>query len=315
MKAVVANPEASGWLEITDAPSPTPDSNEAVIRVTAFSMNRGEVNRARTAARGMQIGWDIAGVVDQAAADGAGPAVGARVVGLSLKMQGWATHVALPVRNLAEIPDGVTDVDASTLPVAGLTALYALERCERLLADRVLITGATGGVGAFACQLAVAMGARPVALLRRADHEAAVQALGAETIVSADGSALADVPKFRSIVDGVGGPQFAKLMDALDASGRLVTYGVSAGADAEIPLRNLLLSGDGRIDGFHLYRESEIESANKGLTRLMRLMIDGRLKTDVAVERDWRHIADVAKALIDREFAGKAVLTIGKNDS
>lgn len=314
MKAVVANPEASGWLEIVDAPPPTPDSNEAVIRVTAFSVNRGEVNRARTAARGMQIGWDIAGVVDQAAADGTGPAVGARVVGLSLRMQGWATQVALPVRNLAEIPDGVTDVEASTLPVAGLTALYALERCERLLADRVLITGATGGVGAFACQLAVAMGAKPVALLRRADHEAAVQAFGAETIVSADGSALADLPKFRSIVDGVGGELFAKLMDALDASGRLVTYGVSAGAEALVPLRNLLLSGDGRIDGFHLYRESEIESASKGLTRLMRLMIDGRLKADVAVERDWRHVADVAKALIDREFAGKAVLTIGKND-
>lgn len=311
MKAIVANPDASGWLEVGEAAAPTPDSTEALIRVTAFSVNRGEVNRARTAERGQQIGWDIAGVVERAAANGSGPKAGARVVGFSRRLQGWATHVALPTPDFAEIPDGVSDAEAATLPVAGLTALYALERCERLLADRVLITGATGGVGNFACQLAVAMGAKPVAILRRADHEADVQALGAETVVSADGSALADMPKFRSIVDGVGGDLFAKLLGALDHSGRLVTYGVSAGAEAPMPIRNLLLSGDGRIDGFHLYRESEKESASKGLARLMRLMLDGKIKAAIEVQKDWSETPSVAAALIDRAYAGKAVLTIG----
>ena len=311
MKAVVANPNAEGWLEIGEAPSPKPDSNEVVVRVTAFSVNRGEVNRARAAERGMQIGWDVAGVVARAAENGQGPKEGARVVGFSRRMQGWAEEVALPVPDVAEVPNGVSDAEASTLPVAGLTALYALERFERLLADRVLVTGATGGVGYYACQIAKAMGATPVALLRRPDHAAAIEALGAETVVSEDGSALADLPKFRSIVDGVGGPLFAKLLDAMDASGRLVTYGVSAGAEAPMPIRNLLLSGDGRIDGFHLYRESEKESAAKGLDRLMRMLLDGRLKAPVEVEKPWTDVASVAKALIDREFAGKAVLTIG----
>lgn len=310
MKAVVANSERTGWVEIGDTPEPKPDSNQAVVRATAFSVNRGEINRARAAAAGTQIGWDVAGVVEQAAADGSGPPAGARVVGFSRPMRGWAEAVALPVVDLAEIPDDVSDIDAATLPVAGLTALYALERCERLAGDRVLVTGATGGVGFFACQLAVAMGAQPVAVLRRDDHAAAIRALGAEVVVSPDGAALADLPKFRSIVDGVGGALFPKLLDAMDLSGRLVTYGVSAGAETPMPIRNLLLSGDGRVDGFHLYRESEKESAARGLTRLLRLLGDGRLKTEVSVSEDWRGIGAVAAGLIDREFLGKAVLTL-----
>ena len=82
--------------------------------------------------------------------------------------EGWAERIALRTTDIAAIPDKVSDADAATLPVAGLTALYALERCERLLASRVLITGATGGVGYFACQLARLMGAHVTAVLRRA---------------------------------------------------------------------------------------------------------------------------------------------------
>ena len=76
----------------------------------------------------------------------------------------------MPPKDLAEIPEGVSDADAATLPVAGLTALYALERGEHLLASRVLITGASGGVGLFGVQLARLMGADIVAQVRRKDH-------------------------------------------------------------------------------------------------------------------------------------------------
>jgi NADPH2:quinone reductase len=310
MKAVISDQNAHGWVAIGDAQEPSPDSNEAIIRVTAVSLNRGEVNRARQSATPVRVGWDLAGVVAKAAANGQGPAEGARVVGFSRRLEGWAERAAIPVQDMAEIREGVSDIDAATLPVAGLTALYALERCERLAGDRVLVTGATGGVGYFACQLAAAMGAKPVALLHRAEHAAAIADLGAEVVVSADGAALADMPKFRSIVDGVGGPLFAKLIEALDMSGRLVTYGISGGLEATIPVRAMLLSGDGRIDGFHLYRESEKESASKGLTRLMRLMLDGKLKTHVSVQKDWSAVGEVAVGLIDRTYAGKAVLTI-----
>ena len=75
-------------------------------------------------------------------------------------------------------------------------------------------------------------------------------------------------------------------------------------------VRDLMLTGDGRVEGFYLYRETEIESAAKGLHRLLRLLADGRLTTLVAVTGGWRDIGETAARLIGRDFAGKAVLTL-----
>ena len=147
MRAVITNGDVSGCLEIGNVPEPSADSHEAIIKVNAFSLNRGELRRALSSENGKQIGWDLSGTVESAARNGSGPRNGARVVGFSRKMEGWAELVALPTEDFAVIPDEVSDQDAATLPVAGLTALYALERCERILGNRILITGATGGIG------------------------------------------------------------------------------------------------------------------------------------------------------------------------
>lgn len=311
MRAIITNPEAPGSLEVGEIADPLADSNEAVLRVTAFSLNRGELRRAQQADPGMQIGWDTVGIVETAARDGSGPAKGTRVVGLSLRMQGWAERVALPTHSIAAIPDAVSDQDAATLPVAGLTALYCLERCERLLASRVLITGARGGVGYFACQLAHAMGAHVTAQVRKREHEEIARDAGADAVVvSAEGEGLDTIGHFRSVIDGVGGPILAKLMSLLEESGRAVLYGISAGNETPLAIRDLMLTGDGRIEGFYLYREAEIESAAKGLARLLALLADGRLRTLVPVTGDWSEIGTVAESLIGRDFPGKAVLTI-----
>ena len=228
MKAVVANPAVTGCLEIGDVAAPVADSNEALVAVTTISLNRGELRRAEAAEAGMQIGWDLAGIVQSAARDGSGPAEGTRVVGFSRRMQGWAEQVALPTRDLAAIPDTVSDQDAATLPVAGLTALYALERCERILGNRVLITGASGGVGYFACQLGLLMGGHIVAHLRRPDYADMVRGTGVqEVVVSEDAAGIAEQGRFRSIIDGVGGPLLASLIAALEEGGRAILYGAS----------------------------------------------------------------------------------------
>ena len=225
-------------------------------------------------------------------------------------MQGWAAKVALPTRNIAEIPSEISDIDAATLPVAALTALYALERCDRLLASNVLVTGASGGVGHFACQLAVMMGANVRALLRRPDHQAMVEETGATVVISSDGSGLESLGPFRAIIDGVGGDHLGRLLTRLDPSGRAILYGVSGGDTTAVQIRDLMATGDGRIDGFHLYRESEFESAQHGLERLLSLMVSDRLKTLVSVTGDWSEVGKVAAQLIDRDYPGKAVLNI-----
>ena len=311
MKAIVANSAAIGCLEIGEIATPVADSNEALVSVTTISLNRGELRRAEAAEPGMQIGWDLAGVVQSAARDGSGPAEGTRVVGFSRRMQGWAEQVALPTRDLAAIPDAVSDQDAATLPVAGLTALYALERCERILGNRVLITGASGGVGYFACQLGLLMGGHIVAHLRRPDYADLVRGTGVqEVVVSEDAAGIAEHGRFRSIVDGVGGPLLASLIAELEEDGRAILYGVSAGPTTPLAIRDLMFTGDGRVEGFYLYRESDIEYASRGLARLLGLLVGGQLVTHVPVTGSWENIGETAAGLIARDFPGKAVLTI-----
>ena len=251
------------------------------------------------------------GAVQKDTRDGSGPTEGKRVVGFSRRMHGWAELAAVPTTDFTGIPDAVADVDAATLPVAGLTALYLLQRCERLLGSKILATGASGGVGFFACQIANLMGAQVVAQLRRPYFAQLVRDLGiSEVVISADGIDLDKYGKFRAIIDGVGGQMLSKLISQLEERGRAILYGVSAGAEATLAVRELFMTCDGRIEGFHLYREAEIESAAKSLDRLLALVVDGRLSTHVPITEDWSNIGTIAARLIGHDFPGKAVLTI-----
>ena len=188
------------------------------MRVKAISLNRGEVRRAgrgwpRAAWR---PGWDLAGTVERAAADGSGPQVGARVVGL-LPEGAWAERVVVPTHALAGLPDKVTFSQAATFPVAGLTALYGLAKRGQILARRVLVTGATGGVGDFAVQLARLSGAHVTAVVRRADQVAAVRQWGAHDVVV--GEEIPPAPKYDLVLDSVGGRTLGTALVALERGG------------------------------------------------------------------------------------------------
>src|SRR5437773_6595704 len=174
IRAVVVDPAAPGKLAIRPVELRDPDRDEVAIRVTAISLNRGETRRAlQVAEPGWRPGWDFAGIVERAAADGSGPAVGARVVGL-LPSGAWAERVNCRSHAVATLPDGCSDAQAATLPVAGLTALHALRQGGLLLGRKVLVDGASGGVGHLACQLALAAGALVWGHVRRDEHPAAV---------------------------------------------------------------------------------------------------------------------------------------------
>jgi NADPH:quinone reductase-like Zn-dependent oxidoreductase len=307
-RAVVVDPAAPGRLVLRAVPDPIPDRGEAIVRVRAISLNRGEVRRSTMAPAGWRPGWDLAGHVERAAADGSGPQVGARVVGI-LPEGAWAERVVVPAHALAELPEKVTFSQAATFPVAGLTALHALAKNGPLLARRVLVTGATGGVGDFAVQLARLGGAHVTATARRTDQVPALRQLGAHEVTVGD--EIPPSPKYDLIVESVGGRTLGTALAALQPGGVCVTLGVSAATEVTFDARTFFATGRAVLYGLYLFTELGTEPASIGLRRLADLVAAGQLAPHISVERPWAEIARVAADLIARKYPGKAVLTLG----
>ena len=313
IRAIVVDPAAPGRLAIKPVELRDPDRDEVVVKVTAISLNRGETRRAvQQAESGWRPGWDFAGVVEAEAADGSGPRVGTRVVGL-LPSGAWAERVNCRSHAVAALPDAVSDAQASTLPVAGLTALHALRQGGLLLGRKVLVDGASGGVGHLACQLALAAGAIVWGHVRREEHRVEVAGwCGGRVVVgSALGAAKGQGP-FWLILDSVGGAALSAAMGMLAPNGTCVTFGVSESATASIESRAFFGTGGARLYGLTLFHElMSVERAGIGLALLAAEIASGRLKPQIAVEADWSEIGAIAQRLIDRDFTGKAVLHIG----
>jgi NADPH:quinone reductase-like Zn-dependent oxidoreductase len=310
VRAVVVDPASNQRLAIKPVTLAPAARDEVTVRVRAISLNRGEVNRAvRSAEPGWRPGWDFAGTVETTAPDGGGPAAGTRVVGL-LPSGAWAELVRVPKDSVAPLPDGVTDAQAATLPVAGLTALHALRQGGLLLGRKVLVDGASGGVGHFACQLAAASGAIVHGHVRNAAfRDMVAQWCGERTIVAPSLSAAASSGPFHLILDSVGGSALGAALGMLQPGGTCVTFGVSEAPTATFDSGAFFRVGGSRLYGLVLFPElRKGEPASEGLAILAGMIARGTLMPRVEIEADWTEIGVVAQQLLSRSFMGKAVL-------
>ncbi|MBD2726282.1 zinc-binding dehydrogenase [Nostoc sp. FACHB-892] len=310
IRAVVVDPDISGRLALRDVDAPTPAANEAVIRVAEISLNRGEVRRSTTAEAGWRPGWDLAGIVETPAADGSGPAIGTRVVGL-LRSGAWAELVSVPTHSLAELPSSVSFAQAATLPVAGLTAYHTLLKGGSPLGRPVLITGASGGVGHFAIQLARLSGAQVIAHIRRAEYETFVKDAGADSVViGEDLSPASKYGPYHLIIESVGGNTLGTALGLLAEDGTIVLFGTSGGNEVTFNAQRFYGTGGASLYGLILFHELRRESAAVGLQRLLRLVEVGQLRPVIDIQADWIEIADIAQKLLNRSYLGKAVLHV-----
>ena len=313
MQAVVIDPQSPQRIGFQTVEPPTPQATEALVRVKAISLNRGEVVYRVQGEAGTRLGWDLAGVVDQPAAEGPGPERGTRVVGL-LRSGAWAEQAAVPTSALAELEPSVTFAQAAALPTAGLTALTAIDHGGSLIARPVLVTGASGGVGLIACRLASLAGARVVAQVRHSESASLVQEAGADHVVVDESIAAAEpFGPYRLIVEQLGGQALAEAMTQLAPGGTCVSAGVSigpAGYVVPVDMARMRRAPGACLRILNLYQEFEREPPSAGLRRLVHLVGAGTLTPHLGVEADWREIGKVAQELLDRRFPGKAVLRV-----
>ena len=303
MRALVSK-QAAPFAELAEVPDPTPRPDEALVEVKAFSLNRGETRRLQTLEAGTVTGWDLAGTVRQPAHDG-GPAAGARVVGL-VNPGAWAELVAVKLEHLAELPEGISVEQAATLPVAGLTALRALEVAGFVLEKRVLVTGASGGVGRFAIQLAKLAGAHVTAIARRTEG---LKELGADEVRS---EIDLDGPVYNAVIDGVGGPVLGSAIQRVAPGGTIVSFASTIPEPVSYPARELFARAPGaRLYGLYVFAElAHTRSGSADLRRLADLVAEGRLDPQIDLTLSWSEAGQAIEALLDRRVNGKAVLRV-----
>ena len=305
MRALVntANPEKP--VELREVPEPDPAANEAVVAVRAMAINRGELRLLAGRPEGLRPGQDISGTVIRAAADGSGPKEGDRVVAL-VDQAGWAERAPAPASRLAVLPDTVSFEAAASLPVAGLTALRALRVGGSLLGKQVMVTGAAGGVGHFAVQLASRAGARVAAIVSRPGRGEELGELpGVKLVVGYDNL---DGP-FDLVLESVGGASLGASIRAAADDGDVVVFGNSSGEETAISFRDL--RGSLRIHAFHVYGSGEPPTFGEDLGLLASLIASGDLHPQVGYEGSWEDPRPALYALRDREIEGKAVLRPG----
>jgi NADPH:quinone reductase len=302
IQALIVDPAAPNAMRMAEVAEPTAGPTTALIEVRHISLNHGDLNDARSGRipPGGVLGSDAAGVVAETAPHQTGPKVGVRVVALA--RGAFAERIAVDVDSVAEVPESVDLAEAAALPVAGLAALRALRAAGPLLGSRVLITGASGGVGGLAVQLAARAGAHVIASVGSVARGQGLAERGAdEVVVGLDGL---DQP-VDVVLDNVGGRQLVAAWRLLAPGGSLQSIGWASGEPAVFPpystigpaksITSFLNEGDAAEDLF----------------TLVGMLANRSLSVEIGWRGPWKQFGEAVEALHGRRVNGKAVLDIG----
>ena len=320
-----------------DLPTPTPTESEVVVRVAASSVNNTDINtRVGWYAREGQSGasWagnpigfpriqgaDVCGTIEAVGAQTPSARLGERVLiepclrrfeGNSLTWPwylgsecdgGFAEYVKVDASHAHAITSTLSDAELASFPCAYATAENLLTRAGVVAGERLLVTGASGGVGSAVVQLACARGAHVVAVASAAKIES-VRALGAHEVL-ARGRSYVDALGTDSIdvvIDLVGGPLWSQLVEILRYGGRYAVSGAIGGAQVELDLRVLYLKDLSFFGctalGSSVFR-SLIDNIERGLVRPL-----------IAETYRLEQIREAQRAFQEKASLGKIVLTV-----
>jgi NADPH:quinone reductase len=237
-----------------------------------------------------------------AAADGSGPSAGARVATFGWS-GAWAQRRAVDTGELAVLPDAVDFAAAAAIPVAGVTALRALRRLGSIVGRRVLISGASGGVGRFAVQLAARAGAHVVAVVGSPKRGEGLAELGAAEVAVGLGGVAEPV---HGALDNVGGGMLAGVHALLCPGGLVLSVGMASLEPTTIDFEAARMrAGATRIEAFTVGPRFAAD-----LRYLVSLLAAGEFDPQIGWRGSWDRVSEAAAALMGRRVRGKAVLEV-----
>jgi NADPH:quinone reductase-like Zn-dependent oxidoreductase len=302
-------------IRVGDTEAPPHAADRVLVNVEAVGLTFGEPHWVTNGTMALPdgstrplpviVGHEFAGRVAYVGAETSGFSVGDRVVGLiDFWRNGAAAEQAsvLPTE-ITRLPDAVSAVEASTLPIGALTAWQAFFDFARLKAgDTVLIHGGAGAVGTFAIQIAKGVGARVIATARGEEAMALCRELGADVAIDTTKARFEDVAGPVDVVfDTVGRDLLERSWSFVKPGARLVTISGEA-EDAPSPERAKALG----IEAFWFI----VKPDPAQLAEIVRWVADGRIT--VQVDRTYR-LSEARQAFLEAESRakrGKTVLTV-----
>lgn len=310
-------------LGIFETPDPVAGPGQVLVRVKAVGLNFADILMTQGKYQSkpelpFSPGAEIAGLVESVGPGVSGFRSGQRV----MAYVGWggaAERLAVDASALVAIPDAVSDSVASGLSVTFGTALHGLrDRGELLRGESIVVTGAAGGAGQAAIEIAKSMGARVIAVASSPEKLVTAKSSGADEGILFPGQDLKDAVRSLTggkgveiVYDCVGGAAAEPLIRSLAWKGRFLIVGFASGEIPKLPLNLLLVKGASAIGvywGDSVRRDPAAHRA--GMQQLLGWVAQGLLKPRIHATYPLERIADAMAVIERREAQGKVVLAL-----
>jgi NADPH2:quinone reductase len=307
-------------LVLQDIPQPKPAPGEVVVKVHTCGLNFGDLliikgTYQERPAPPFTLGMEICGTVTEVGEGVTGLAPGQRIAAYC-GFGGLAEFAAIPASVCVPIPDAMTADHAAAFLIAYGTSHVALDYKAHLKpGERLLVLGASGGVGLTAVELGKLMGAEVVAVARGAEKLAVARAAGADHLIDSDQDDIRETVKSLGgadvVYDPIGGEQFKAALRACRPEARLIPLGFASGEVPQIPANHLLVKNL-TVIGFYWGGYTRVNP--KVLTDSFEVLIGwyeaGKLKPHVSNVLPLEQANDALDLLRTRKATGKVVVRI-----
>ncbi len=322
MRAVqVVRLDGPAAVELRDVPEPRREPDQVLVDVKAAGVNFPDVLQTKGLYQykphlPFTLGSEVAGVVREAP-DGSPLRAGDRVAAFTIT-GAFAEVVAVPADVVLPLPDRIGFAAGACLPMNYLTAHFALLVRGHLRAGRtVLVQGAAGGVGTAVTQLAVALGARVIAVTSTEEKAEVARAAGAHEAVLAEGfkdavRGLTGGAGVDLVVDPVGGDRFTDSLRCLAREGRLLVVGFTAGEIPTVKVNRLLLKNIDVVGvGWGEYVTAHPGYLQQQWAELEPHLRSGALDPVIGTTLPLDRAAEALAIIDERRVTGKVVLETG----